>query len=211
MKFGTKLLESITKISGSIVSGIAQQVKALFKKAQPKIQKDLRQLIGNAIRSQPEYSSLKSGQLRYEFGLADTSIVDSIVDRFVESIYVTTNVVNSSNTNIDAQLIFTIIADEDLGDILSSNEAAIITEKGETLPWLEWLILRGSEPIILTHRILIKPSRYSRTGQAIMVPTKSGSWRVPPFYVGTIENNWITRAISSIESQIGNVLSKHIK
>ena len=44
-----------------------------------------------------------------------------------------------------------------------------------------------------------------------MIPTKSGSWRVPASYIGTIENNWITRALSSIEDDIPNVLGKYIK
>ena len=211
MRFGLSILESIADISKQVVSAFAQQVKSLFNKAQPKIEKDLRQLISNAIRSQPEYSSLKSGSLRYEFGLEDSSVVDRIVDRFVESIHVNTNIVDTSKSTINAELIFSIIAQEDLSEILSSTEASFVTEKGETIPWLEWLLLRGSEPIILTHRILIKPTNYSRTGQAIMIPTKSGSWRVPPSYVGTVENNWITRAISSIESNINSVLSKHIK
>ena len=57
----------------------------------------------------------------------------------------------------------------------------------------------------------MKPTPFSRTGQAIMIPTKSGSWRVPASYIGTIENNWITRALSSIEDDIPNVLGKYIK
>lgn len=211
MRFGLSILESIADISKQVVQAFAKQVKDLFKKAEPKIEKDLRELISNAIRSQPEYSSLKSGKLRYEFGLADSSVVDIIVDRFVQSIHVTANVVDTSKSSINAELIFSIIAERDLADILSSSEASFVSEKGETIPWLEWLLLRGSEPIILTHRILIKPTNYSRTGQAIMIPTKSGSWRVPPAYVGTFENNWISRAISSIEPNINNILSKHIK
>ena len=72
-------------------------------------------------------------------------------------------------------------------------------------------MLRGNDPIIMEHRILFKQTPFSRTGQAIMIPTKSGAWRVPASYIGTIENNWITRALSSIEDQIPNILSKHIK
>ena len=211
MRFGVSILESIGSITGQVVKGFAKQIGQLFNKAQPKIQRELRSKLASAIRSQPEYGSLKSGELRYELGISDTSVIDNLVDRFVESIYVTTNIVNTSNTNIDAQLIFSIIANDDLDNILSSSDANYITEKGENIPWLNWLLLRGAEPIILTHRILIKPRASSRTGQAIMIPTKSGSWRIPARYIGTIDNNWITRAISSIEDDINTILSKHIK
>jgi hypothetical protein len=211
MRFGASILESVASITSQVVKGFAKQVGDLFNKAQPNIQRELRTRLADAIRSQPEYGSLKSGSLRYEFGLADASVVDSLVNRFVESIYVTTKNINTSSTKINAELVFSIIANEDLDNILSSSDANIVTEKGDVLPWLNWLLLRGNEPIILTHRILIKPSPYSRTGQAIMIPTAQGSWRVPQSYIGTVDNNWITRALSSIEDDISNILAKHIK
>ncbi len=211
MKLGLSILESVGRLTSDVVRDIGQQVSKLLTKAQPKIQRDLRRLVASAIVAQPEYGSLKTGTLRYNFGLADTSVIDNLVDRFVDSIYVTANNINVSSSKINASLIFTILASEKLDDILSSQDANLVTEKGENMPWLTWLLLRGNEPIILTHRILIQPSPWSRTGQAIMIPTKSGTWRVPASYIGTIENNWITRALTSIEDEIPGVLSKHIK
>ncbi len=211
MRFGLSILESAGRIASEVAKSISKEVSSIFTKAQPKIQRDLRTKLASAIRSQPEYGSLKNGQLRYNFGLSDVANVDILVDRFVESIYVTTQSVKATNNQVSAQLVFSILAQNDLDNILSSSEAAQVTEKGETLPWLRWLLLRGNEPIILTHRILMKPTPFSRTGQAIMIPTKSGSWRVPASYIGTIENNWITRALSSIEDDIPNVLGKYIK
>ena len=211
MRFGASIIESVAGITNTIIREFSKQIKKLFDKAQPKIEKDLRIKLASAIKSQPEYSSLKNGELRYNFGIADSSIIDNIVDRFVNSINVATNIVNNTSTTINAELVFSIVANNDLDEILSSDDANIMTEKGNTLPWLNWLLIRGNEPIILTHKILIKPSPYSRTGQAIMIPSKAGSWRVPPRYIGTLDNNWITRAISSIEPEINNILSKHIK
>ena len=211
MRFGLSIRESISKITNQIINGFSKQVEKLLNKAQPKIETELRSKLALAIRSQPEYGSLKSGELRYELGIPNIAAIDNLVNRFVQSIYVTTKIVNTSSNTIDARLIFSIIANDDLDDILSSDDANYVTEKGENIPWLNWLLLRGGDPIILTHRILIKQTGYSRTGQAIMIPTKSGSWRVPPRYVGTFDNNWITRAISSIEDEINIVLAKHIK
>jgi|TARA_B100001778_G_scaffold46806_1_gene34306 hypothetical protein len=211
MKFGLSILESAGKVASQVLKSISKEVGAILNKAQPKIQKDLRTKLAASIRSQPEYGSLKGGELRYNFGLSDVAAVDILVDRFVESIYVTTQSVEASANKISAQLIFSILAQNDLEDILSSSEANQLTEKGESLPWLSWLLLRGNEPIIMEHRIVFKQTPFSRTGQAIMVPSKSGNWRVPPTYIGTIEDNWITRALSSIEDEIPNILSRHIK
>jgi hypothetical protein len=211
MRFGLSILEGAGRVASEIVKSISKEVSSIFTKAQPKIQRDLRTKLAASIRAQPEYGSLKGGELQYNFGLSNVGVVDILVDRFVDSIYVTTQSVKASGSKISAELIFSILASSDLQDILSSSEANLVTEKGETLPWLSWLLLRGNEPIILTHKILIKPSPFSRTGQAIMIPTDSGNWRVPARYIGTMENNWITRALSSIEDEIPNILGKHIK
>lgn len=211
MRFGTRILEGVQSVSKKVLGELSKQVGKLFTKAQPKIQKDFRTIISRAIRSQPEYGSLKTGELRYNFGIPNVAAVDAVVDRFVDSINVRTNAVKVSGNTLSADLIFSIIAEEDVTSILSSEEAQVLTEKGQTLPWLQWLLLEGSEPLVLTHRIKIGSSEYSRTGQAIMIPTKNGNWRVPPRYIGTVDNNWITRAISSVEGEINNILSKHIK
>lgn len=210
MRFKASILESVQQSTKQILNILKKEISKIFDRSSNNIQKDLKRSIGNAIRSQPEYTSLKSGSLRYELGIPDISAVDQLVDRFADSVSVNINNVSITGNRIDAALVFTIMADEDLDTILSSAEASVVTEKGDVLPWLKWLLLMGKEPIILTHKVLVKPSPYSRTGQAIMIPTKSGSWRVPPAYAGTLDNNWITRALSSIESEINNILTKYI-
>ena len=127
MRFGLSILESAGKVASQVVKSISKEVSAILTKAQPKIQRDLRTKLAASIRSQPEYGSLKNGDLKYNFGLSDTGAVDILVDRFVESIYVTTQSVDVSTGKISAQLIFSILAETDLEDILSSSEATQLT------------------------------------------------------------------------------------
>ena len=54
------------------------------------------------------------------------------------------------------------------------------------------------------------PNPNSRTGMAVMVGSNN-NWRVPPAFVGTITNNWTTRAIDRIENQVGNIIQKTIE
>jgi hypothetical protein len=85
------------------------------------------------------------------------------------------------------------------------------TEKGESLPWLEWLLLKGNDKIIQDYSITyINNSYRSRTGSAIMVSNPNG-WRVPVNFAGTEDNNWTTRAINKISDKISKVIQTNIE
>lgn len=215
VKLSLSILESTDKISKDILKLIVAEIQQKFAKASGKIQTNLQSVIYSSIVSQPEYQSLKNGELQYNFGIVNTSVVDGLVNRFVESITANIDKVHIKNNQINGRLVFTILSQTNLEEILNSSEAVVLTEKGQTLPWLKWLLLSGGEPLILEYKLLEGKKRTfkgSRTGKAIMIRPKSGdgSWSVPPAYAGTVDNNWITRAIDSARTEIENVLSKHI-
>jgi hypothetical protein len=72
---------------------------------------------------------------------------------------------------------------------------------------LEWLLLEGNKTIIKNQQVIVRPSKFSRTGMALMQESNK-SWKVPSQYAGTIRNNWITRAIDDNEGIINNFLTK---
>jgi hypothetical protein len=74
-------------------------------------------------------------------------------------------------------------------------------ERGYSLPWLEWLLFRGGEIIVRNFEVEYGTNPRSRSGDAIMISSNK-NWRVPAQFAGTIGNNWTTRAISSIEDKI---------
>jgi hypothetical protein len=211
MKFTAKVLESARKVTADIAKTLQAQVQSVFRKAKPKIQRDISRLIADALRGEPEYGALKAGKLRLEIGIGDTSVVDEVVDLFAQSINFNINQVKVGSKGIDAVLSFTIVGSDDFERILQSNAAVITSENGAMLPWLTWLLLKGGDEIVLNNKVLFKPSPASRTGQAIMVPTKGGGWRVPARYTGTESNNWVTRAMSKIEPDILNAMKKHVE
>ena len=211
MRFTAKVVESARKVTANISKALQTQVQSVFRKAKPKIQRDISKLIADAIRAEPEYGALKAGKLRLEIGIADTSVVDDVVDLFAQSIKFNINQVKVGTKGIDAVLSFTIIGSDDFERILQSNAAVITSENGAMLPWLTWLLLKGGDEIVLNNKVLFKPSPASRTGQAIMIPTKRGGWRVPARYIGTESNNWVTRAMSKIEPDILNAMKKHVE
>lgn len=208
-----KVLESVKDLSDKVSQIIESKISTIFNRVGPISEKELGNLLKNSLKSQPEYTSLKSGELRYNFGIANVSVVDTLIERLARSITMKIATNKIAGNKIDASIIFSFFSEGELESILGSDEANVFTAKGQVLPWLKWLLLEGNEPLVLTHRIYIEPRKASRTGLAIMVPSKNGSWRVPPAYVGTESNNWVTRAISSAfdGNSVKQILSKTFK
>jgi hypothetical protein len=69
--------------------------------------------------------------------------------------------------------------------------------------------LDGAKILVRQHEVKIGPSRYSRTGMALMVESKK-NWRVPSEFSGTISNNWITRALENVDKEISDIIKNEI-
>lgn len=95
-----------------------------------------------------------------------------------------------------------------LEPILNSPLAQYETAKGETIPWLEWLLTAGSNVLVADYLVdaEFNPGDYSRTGALIMFPRKGSNFSISPAYAGTINDNWITRAANAALPEIEKTL-----
>ncbi len=79
----------------------------------------------------------------------------------------------------------------------------VITEKGESLDWISWLLTRGDDVVVADYHVV--PGNHGRSGDAVM---KQGDFfRVRPEYSGTIEDNAITRALKNRQKEIAKILN----
>ena len=153
-----------------------------------------------------------SGTLNAEVGLPAgqaSSAADAIVEAVLESLDVT---FKRFDTNLSGGLSIGI-QPEDFQNILGIGQATIITEKGQKLDWLQWLLESGNRIIIRDYDIAYGSyGRRSRSGQgSIMVKTGKGGWKMPSQYAGTIEDNFVTRAFEGREEDIARIISKRVK
>lgn len=210
MKIDLKLLESDQQISQSILQALKQHADQIFKNIYKGIP-NIKKTVANALKAEPEYFSLTSGKLRYEMGIADSSSVDSVIQKLVDTISVTSTGTKISRSSLVGGFSLTMMKSNDLGGVISDPAAFVIDDiRGYKLPWLEWLLLRGNDVIIQNYSVKIGPNRSSRTGNAIMV-SSDRNWRVPPEFVGTENNNWTTRAISAAENDIMQIIESTIR
>ncbi len=211
MKINLKLLESDSQISKTILLALRDHIYQIFQDINKKIAPNIKNIITNALKTEPEYSSLKTGKLRYEMGIEDTSAVDIVIQQLVDTLLITNNNVKLSGSSLTAGLSLTMMKSDDLGGVINDPSAFVVDQKrGYQLPWLRWLLLEGNSIIVQNYSVKIGSNRASRTGNAIMVQS-SKNWRVPPEFVGTEANNWTTRAISASENQIIQVLSSALR
>lgn len=167
----------------------------------------LQQKIPFWIRSQPEVQSLLSegaqGSLNALFGLygGDANrAVNDIVNAIKQS---TTIRVDKINRKYQGNVEFSF-QPSDFANLLGLSSGSVTTEKGASLNWLEWLLTAGDTVIIVGYRY--QPKSDGRSGGGIMI--ERGFFRVPPQFSGNLENNFITRALSGREEEIGPIMAR---
>lgn len=208
MKINLKILESDQQINKAILDALLPEVTTFMNNGISIIKKELPVILQNAIINTPEYASLLNGKLKYEFGIPDSNIkLDNLINAWIENIrypYMKPTIVgNKIKSTFEVHAVRV-----DFAEVLYTDDALVIDAiRGYNLPWLEWLLLEGNKTIISKQEVVIGPNKFSRTGNALM-RNSNKSWKVPSEFSGTINNNWITRAIDGVESSIESLLNK---
>lgn len=202
MILSLKLIDNNSKIYTSILDALLPQVNKYMISSTNEIKSKIPNIIKTAIINTPEYESLINGKLKYELGINNsTEKLAGLVELWTSRILVSYNKPRISMNKIISSVSINMIR-VDFSDVLYSEYAYVVDNfRGYSLPWLEWLLLEGNRTIVKDHSVKIGLNKHSRTGLAIMVPSKQ-SWRIPSEFAGTINNNWITRALDNAEENI---------
>jgi|694.fasta_scaffold00279_8 hypothetical protein len=210
MNITVKLVDSTPDITKAILGSIRDYLDPKIKQAASKTSEKLPKLVSEALRQEPEYLSLLSGQLKAELGLASSSDVEAVIEAISSSIELKTQSLSANRSGIKGGFTINMIRAKDAGGVIGLDIAKI-NDKGYSLPWLQWLLFAGNEVLIKNYKVEFGPDPNSRSGLAIMKPSSSSSWRVPPEFVGSEENNWITRAITRIENNVYDLIVKAVE
>ena len=202
-----KLKDDAAIIQRKISQAIAQEFNNQIRTGINNIERDVKSLARDLLSASPEIQSLRNGELRGAFGIPQA--IDptfEIIEAIVQSIDVTHTIVSGGRGGLTGGL--TIEAQPaDLSNLLSLPNSKVVTEKGVTLPWLQWLLTLGDKIIITEFEVNYEDGA-GRSGLASM--SKGGTFRVNPSFSGTTENNFITRAFDGSENRIGRIIKRHI-
>ena len=94
-------------------------------------------------------------------------------------------------------------------NLLSLSSAYQVIEDGGSLPWLSWLLLEGDQILIANYGVKYKAGT-GRSGRATMQKNAT-PFRVDPEYSGTIDNNFITKALQKFSPQITDAITSELR
>lgn len=205
MSISIKLLESNREIQKKIFDTIFEEIDRKLRKNKAKAEAKIKLMIPGWIAEQPEVDSILAegmlGSLNAQLGFgAGTSIrhIEAIKNGIVNSIYAEIDF----KKNLTGGITF-YIQPIDFSNLLGSPWAFIATESAP-LSWLNWLLIQGSRTIIVDYEY--KPDFAGRSGGGIMI---GGSvWRIPPQFAGTVDNNFITRALQNRDKELQSVMEE---
>jgi len=205
MSISVKILESNKQIEGLLNQSLASQVNSTIRSNYKKVANNIKLMIPSWINEQKEVASLLSqgvqGSLNAHFGLPPGMpelSVAAIVSAVSESIAVEIPKIDKS---LRGSVLFRIQPD-DFGNLLGLPEGFVTTRLGENLHWMNWLLTMGGTPVVIGYDYI--PSNLGRSGGGTMVGGKV--WRVPSAHTGTVDDNFITRALENREKDITNAL-----
>ena len=194
-----KFRESNAEIVSRINSGLAKEINIAIKQAIPVLQQKIMPIIQAALLSSPEINSLQNGILRAEFGLTSDP-----TDELVAAILSTISIRPLYAQKNRGGGIEITMQPSDYSNILGQSFAQQSIDGG-SLPWLSWLLTLGDTVIITDFGVEFGSFKTSRTGEAKM-SSKAAPYKVNSAFSGTLNDNFITRAINRVYPQIQSII-----
>ena len=210
------LVETDKQIAQLILQDMVTQLNRIIPTKLKSIDSRVRQATFNFIQNTSTYESLVGGELAGHFGIpirGRQNRIDNIVAAVSNRMEISYKPIVLRAGRLAHGLRFGVLM-TDLSEVLGLPEANILTEKGQILPWLDWLLVLGDTIEISEYEIQFRMGK-GRSARAIMIADNAGSWRVPPEFSGTLNDNWLTRAfknnINAYSSIIENIIKSELQ
>lgn len=200
-----KVLNTPSEIQRKIEAAINQAIKeegALVKKFN-KLNTKIVDFLVEKFLETSTYKSLMDGVLRGEFGLtADerAKVYDIILEIISSQVFI-----DSKKVNNLVQIIVRIV---DNDDIDFNKHGVFTTEKGDVIPWFQWLLTAGDSEVVSEYNVHLELG-VGRSNMAFMYRPEGGggSYSVDSRYSGVVGNNWITRTLAQNQQEIANIIN----
>lgn len=205
MRLSLKINESPKEIQRLILKGLSQDLDAHILKNLTAINIFVKAKVYESIALDPLSWIVSNGKLKGDFGL-DFDPVPAIAQAVSNSVVIDFIRLNNrlkGGLSIKVQPM-------DYLNLLTLPEGVVITEKGAQLPWLDWLLTYGNSIIIANFGVSYNYT-VGRSGMMAIMVEGARPFSVDPSFSGTVNDNWITRAIdaeiNNIEAGIVKILS----
>lgn len=194
--------------SNQVAAAIVQETKEILGRTidqlRIRIRPDLVNYVEKKLKEYPSntYYSLNFGELQRDFGFMPG---ENVAEQVVKTISSSIQLSKLGPTSVSLGGFRLEILKEGIQSLLNKGFAAY-DSNGNTVDWLRWLLTAGDTIVVADYQVMKDkgtPLSSSRSGYALMIsPKMSKGFRVDPNHSGTIDDNWITRALFSAQQDI---------
>lgn len=201
------LLDADNVITQKIKTAINKQIyhEGALNSKLIRLSERLHEILYISFFKSETYISLTYGELRAEFGLDENSVnaLPELVKKLV-SVTVNINAVPKVNNMVTISIGF-----GDYDDIDFAKDGMFVTEKGDIINWLWWLLSAGESEIasIDQYNVYLKQG-HGRSHMAVMIKSVGQSYSVDGYFAGTPHDNWITRTLRENIGALTNTIKE---
>jgi len=204
------------------------------------LESSFKKLVEKALRGSPTYNDIINGDLHGHLGLVDPQgAMDAIITEIVKNIRVDLETVRFKKIggkNQPAISVFLLRGDyENLLELPTSQYISktrlsaisfaksgghgyfrrrpFFTGDEHVIPWLKWLLYDGQRILVEDYTVIFGDFgklRVSRSKKALMRQSVKG-WSMPAEHDGTEQDNFITRAFDSVETEMQKLIINRVK
>ena len=197
------IVESDSQIEKMILHALVKEANKILNSVKNNIVNNVKPVVRKALNSSLTLESLRQGVLKADFGLTRDP-TPAIIDTIVNSVEVRTTRLSAVGSSIKGGLMLTV-QPTDYSLLTTSPAIGGQVIKGGIMPWLDWLLVSGDAIIIANFGVEYGP--YGRSGGGRMVEEKR-PFKVNTNHSGTLDNNFITRAIDEYKLLIIDAIEK---
>lgn len=192
-----KFRESEKQIQRMVETAIAKEINKKVKEILPKVRAQMTPIIMTALATCPEMLSLKNGVLRAEFGIRNDPTPQLLAAIMSTLQYKQLYAQRGRGGGIQV-----VMQPSDYSNLFTQGFSEQKIRDG-SLPWLRWLLTFGDSIIITGFGVEFGnfKGKASRTGKAVM-SDELGPYKVNSAFSGTVNDNFITRAVERTLPQL---------
>jgi len=195
-RFDISIIIDQPQAKQAILQGLVDHLNRNVPKAEPRLKSRLQKIISDAVLQSAETAALTGAGLHGELGVQDPeSAVKAVITALQNNISLVFVPFSVMGEGVSGGIKIGILR-QDMSDVLTIPEARFVSEKsGIEIPWLKWLLVDGDAIVVDEFHFARGAYRTSRTGLGLMF--KGGNFKVPSAYSGTVNDNWLTRALDA--------------
>ena len=190
---GLRLTQSQATFDKLVLNALAQEVDKYFRTSIKQVLDPVREAVRSALRQSDTIRDLGGGKLRGALGIpSGQDVISPIIEAVANSTYIIPRPIKAKGKSFTGGFSLNVQPD-DFSNLLSGSIGTVVTEKAITLPWLSWLLTRGSSIIVADFGVRYKGGA-GRSGQAQMT-RGARPFSIDPIHSGTITHNFVTKAL----------------